>query len=244
MQARGRWWAALAGALACALFASPASGAVAHTVGPGETLWSIAAANNFTTRTIAAYNGLPENANVILGETIMIPTEAEGAETLREAGIVPGSDPASSSESPSSNRGSSSSECASASGVDPNAIVPAPGMGHVPSPGGALHLAPAAAAAWNTMRQEALRAYEIDVYPTGPLSAYRTYAQQAYLHCLYLSGAGLPANPPGTSSHETGNAVDVSTAEMRWVIDQIGWKHGWGKVHGPREWWHVDYVGG
>ena len=244
MQARGGWWAALAGALACALLASPASGAVAHTVGPGETLWSIAAANNFTTQTIAAYNGLPEDATVILGETIMIPTEAEGAETLREAGIVPGSDPASSSESPSSNRGSSSSECASASGVDPNAIVPAPGMGHVPSPGGALHLAPAAAAAWNTMRQEALRAYEIDIYPAGPLSAYRTYAQQAYLHCLYLSGAGLPANPPGTSSHETGNAVDVATPEMRWVVDQIGWKHGWGKVHGPREWWHVDYVGG
>jgi hypothetical protein len=30
---------------------------------------------------------------------------------------------------------------------------------------------------------------------------------------------------------------------MRWVIDQIGWKYGWGKVQGPTEWWHVDYIG-
>jgi hypothetical protein len=28
------------------------------------------------------------------------------------------------------------------------------------------------------------------------------------------------------------------------VIDQIGWKYGWGKVHAPGEWWHVDYLGG
>jgi hypothetical protein len=28
------------------------------------------------------------------------------------------------------------------------------------------------------------------------------------------------------------------------VIDQIGVKYGWTKVHGPGEWWHVDYVGG
>jgi hypothetical protein len=46
------------------------------------------------------------------------------------------------------------------------------------------------------------------------------------------------------SSHETGTAVDVETQDMRWVIDQIGWKYGWTKVHGPSEWWHVDYVGG
>jgi hypothetical protein len=30
---------------------------------------------------------------------------------------------------------------------------------------------------------------------------------------------------------------------MRRVIDQIGWKYGWSKVHAPGEWWHVDYVG-
>ena len=47
------------------------------------------------------------------------------------------------------------------------------------------------------------------------------------------SGQGARANPPGTSSHELGTAVDVATPEMRWVIDQIGYAYGWGKVHGP-----------
>ena len=67
------------------LLASPASAAVPHTVQPGETLWSIAAANNFTTRTVAAYNALPEDAQVEAGETIQIPTEAEGAAALASA---------------------------------------------------------------------------------------------------------------------------------------------------------------
>ena len=57
-----------------------------HTVLPGETLWSIAASYNFTTRTIAAYNGLSEDAPVYAGETIQIPTEAEGAAALASAG--------------------------------------------------------------------------------------------------------------------------------------------------------------
>jgi hypothetical protein len=30
---------------------------------------------------------------------------------------------------------------------------------------------------------------------------------------------------------------------MRRVINEIGWKFGWSKVHAPSEWWHVDYVG-
>ena len=56
---------ALHPAVPCAallLFAAPAGAAVPHTVQPGETLWSIAAANNLTTRTVAAFNGLSENA--------------------------------------------------------------------------------------------------------------------------------------------------------------------------------------
>ena len=65
--------------------AAPASAEVAHTVQPGETLWSIAAANNLTTRTVAAYNGLSEDAQVVLGSTIRVPTVAEGAATLAAA---------------------------------------------------------------------------------------------------------------------------------------------------------------
>jgi N-acetylmuramoyl-L-alanine amidase len=73
--------------LALAL-AAPASAEVAHTVQPGETLWSIAAANNLTTRTVAAYNGLSEDAQVVLGSTIRVPTAAEGYAALQNAGMV------------------------------------------------------------------------------------------------------------------------------------------------------------
>ena len=63
--------------------AAPAS--VPHTVAPGETLWSIAAASNLTTRTVAAVNGLPEDAHVVAGSTIQIPSVAEGAAALGAA---------------------------------------------------------------------------------------------------------------------------------------------------------------
>ena len=70
--------------LAAITLAAPAAAnaAVAHTVAEGETLWSIAAASNLTTRTVAAYNGLTEDAQVVLGETIMVPSVAEGAAAL------------------------------------------------------------------------------------------------------------------------------------------------------------------
>jgi N-acetylmuramoyl-L-alanine amidase len=67
--------------------ASPAQAAVGHTVQPGETLWSIASANNLTTRTVAAFNGLSEDAQVVLGSTINVPTVAEAA------GALPGAAP-------------------------------------------------------------------------------------------------------------------------------------------------------
>ena len=70
--------AALAGA-------APAHAEVAHTVAPGETLWTIAAANNLTTRTVAVYNGLSEDSHVVLGSTIKVPTVAEGAAALQQA---------------------------------------------------------------------------------------------------------------------------------------------------------------
>jgi soluble lytic murein transglycosylase-like protein len=69
--------------------AAPAQAAAPHIVQPGETLWSIAAANNLTTRTVAAYNGLSESSHVVLGSTIMVPTTVEGYAKLQEAGLVP-----------------------------------------------------------------------------------------------------------------------------------------------------------
>jgi soluble lytic murein transglycosylase-like protein len=80
------------------LFAAPASAAVPHVVQPGETLWSIAAANNLTTRTVAAFNGLSENSQVVLGSTIMVPSTVEGYAALQKAGLV--STPAAASAAP------------------------------------------------------------------------------------------------------------------------------------------------
>jgi soluble lytic murein transglycosylase-like protein len=71
--------------------AAPASAAVPHVVQPGETLWSIAAANNLTTRTVAAFNGLSEDAQVVLGSTVMVPTTVEGYSALQQQGLVPAS---------------------------------------------------------------------------------------------------------------------------------------------------------
>lgn len=77
-------------AAAVALLAAPAAGAhVVHTVSPGDTLWSIAAKSNMTTRTVALYNGLHENSHVVLGTPIKVPSVAEGQAALRAAGIVP-----------------------------------------------------------------------------------------------------------------------------------------------------------
>lgn len=204
--------------------ASSANAAAPHVVQPGETLWSISASNNLTTRTVAAFNGVSEEAQVIAGETIQVPTVAEGAAALAAAPPTTGSIGAPAEAS--------------------TAVPYAPGLAQIPSPWGPLYLAPAAADAWNAMRAEALRIHGVELQPNGPLSAYRTSEDQAELYDLFLSGQGAPANPPGTSSHELGTAVDVATPQMRQIIDEIGPQFGWGKVHAPGEWWHVDYLGG
>ena len=72
---------------ATAAAAQQARASAPHTVLPGETLWSIAASYNFTTRTVAAFNGLSEDSPVYAGETIQIPTEAEGEAALASAGV-------------------------------------------------------------------------------------------------------------------------------------------------------------
>jgi LAS superfamily LD-carboxypeptidase LdcB len=193
-----------------------AHAAVPHVVQPGETLWGIAYANNLTTRTVAAFNGLPEDAYLIAGQTIQVPTVEEGAAALAAA-------PPAASEP---------------------AAAGTYGLGHIPSPWGDLHLDPAAADAWNAMREASLAQFGVDLYPAGPLSAYRTYAQQAQLYEQYLQGTGPLAAPPGGSAHERGVAVDVAEPIMREVIDRIGAAYGWGKVDAAEEWWHVSYLGG
>jgi LysM repeat protein len=236
VRAIARWLCVSIGAGLSA--SSTAFAAVPHTVLPGETLWSISAANNLTTRTVAVYNGLPETAQLLVGTTIYVPTVAEGAAALASGAPAVGPPTISGAAPANPAPGTAPAETSTTT------VAPAPGMGHIPSPYGELHLQPAAADGWNAMRAEALGTFGTDIYPGGTLSAYRTYEQQAELYRAFLAGYGAPANPPGSSSHELGIAVDVEGPEMRWVIDQIGWKYGWGKVHAPGEWWHVDYLGG
>jgi LysM repeat protein len=259
--------------------ASTAKASAPHVVVPGETLWSISAANNLTTRTVAAFNGLSEDSQVVEGQTIQVPTVEEGAAALINAGITPGApatDPAATSSTaaaPASSgaehtvvwgetlssigaaNGVTVADLAAANGLDPAGIlvegtglsIPAPstpavpaGMGSVPSPSGDIPLDPAAAESFNAMRDDSISNYGVDLYPAGPVSGYRTYEQQQELYDLYLSGEGAPANPPGTSSHESGAAVDLAEPSMRDVIDQIGGTYGWmGTI--PSEWWHVQH---
>lgn len=250
-----RWrWGSLGVLVAMSVLpAAHARAAVPHVVQPGETLWSVAAANNLTTRTVAVFNGLPEDATVVAGETIQVPTVEEGAAALESAGLL-GTDPAATAPADPT---ATSDPTATATAAPTGEIAPpatssalattteagAP-LGHIPGPSGELHLEAAAASAWNAMREESLRLYGTDLYPEGPLSAYRTSEEQRYLYELYLAGQGAPAAPPGSSSHQAGTAVDLATEDMRWVVDQIGAAYGWAKVEAPDEWWHVNYVGG
>jgi soluble lytic murein transglycosylase-like protein len=71
---------------ACAVAAAPADAALPHTVQPGETLWSIAAANNLYTNAVAVYNHMSPDAQVVLGSTIMVPTTAEALAAVNAAG--------------------------------------------------------------------------------------------------------------------------------------------------------------
>jgi LysM repeat protein len=258
-----------------AAWPQPARAAVAHVVQPGETLWSIAYANNLTTRTVAVFNGLPEDAMVIEGETIQVPTVEEGAAALSgagsssSAGTSSGSDhvvqPGESLWSVAVANGLTVQELASFNGLSEDALLitgdtiqvpaggggagsapavdPSTGLAYVWSPEGSVPLDPAAAASFEEMRQASLSQFGIDLYPAGTLSGYRTYEQQAYLYDLYLSGQGEPANPPGSSSHEYGGAVDLADPAMRDVVDQIGATYGWAGTI-PSEWWHVEWVGG
>jgi soluble lytic murein transglycosylase-like protein len=102
------------------LLAAPAGAAVPHVVQPGESLWSIAAANNLTTRTVAAFNGMSESSPVVLGSTIQVPSASEGYASLQKAGLV------------------SSAPAATSTASAPAAPAPAPMGGYTVRPGDTL----------------------------------------------------------------------------------------------------------
>jgi LysM repeat protein len=231
MSARLPLTAALA---AIALVAAPttAGAAVTHTIQPGETLSGIAAANGLTTDALASWNGVASDYLLIAGASLSVPTPEEvGLGTTVTATTTTTTDPAATTTAP-------------AATATVESTTPAPWLGAIPSPWGDLYLDAGAAAAWNAMRDAALAGYGVDLYPAGPLSAYRTSTQQGEMYDLYLSGVGAPAAPPGSSSHEYGVSVDLATPAMRDIVDQIGWQYGWGKYEAPDEWWHVSWGGG
>lgn len=227
MRARRASAAAIAAIALGAAAAAPAGASVTHTVVPGETLSGIAAANGLTTDALASWNGLSSDYLVIAGDAITVPTPEEAG--VGAATTTATTDPAAT---------------ATTATTTATTAAPASWLGSIPSPWGDLYLDAGAAAAWNAMRSAALSGYGVDLYPAGPLSAYRTSAQQGEMYELYLTGAGSPANPPGYSSHELGVSVDLATPAMRDVVDQIGWQYGWAKSEAPDEWWHVTWVGG
>ncbi len=243
---------------------APAQASYPHVVTPGETLSGIAASNGVSTDSIAAFNGISADTMVIEGQTISVPDVGEGgvasSNTTSTPAAATGGHTVLAGESLSSvaaANGLDVSTLASANGLSIDAYlvegqsltipatpagVPA-GLGSIPSPGGPLALDPGAADSWNAMRDDSIANYGVDLYPNGPSSAYRTTAQQQELYDAYLAGTGAPANPPGTSSHELGIAVDLADPSMRSVVDQIGAYYGWAGTI-PAEWWHVAYGGG
>jgi LysM repeat protein len=202
---------------------SSTTGGTSHVVQPGETLSGVAAANGISAATLAATNGLSSDALLISGQEITIPT-ATTSSTATTA--------------------SSTSTSSTPSSPPPEEHPTWTSPIYCPScPNGEAYLASNAAYNWNAMRQASLDTFGIDLYPAGPLSADRSYAQQSYLYNLYLSGQGGLAAPPGTSSHEYGYALDLADPSMRTVVDEIGANYGWAKTEAPSEWWHVNYVG-
>jgi soluble lytic murein transglycosylase-like protein len=59
---------------------------VPHTVAPGESLWSIAAVNGLTVDELAAANGLPSDAALIVGTTVLIPPASASTSPTSPAG--------------------------------------------------------------------------------------------------------------------------------------------------------------
>ena len=69
---------------AAAMLAAPsvASASFAHTITPGESLYSVAAVDGLSVDQLAAANGLSSDAQLTTGSTLMIPPqESSGAST-------------------------------------------------------------------------------------------------------------------------------------------------------------------
>jgi LysM repeat protein len=126
--------------VAALVLAPSANAALAHTVAPGETLWTIASANNLTTHSLAVYNHLSDDSQVVLGSTIMVPLVSEAAAALSVAPVTPTTASSSTSSAPqplggytvrwgdtltglAAGAGVSPATLAAANGLDPNGLL-------------------------------------------------------------------------------------------------------------------------
>lgn len=75
-------------------------------------------------------------------------------------------------------------------------------------------------------------------------SARRTYAEQSRLYQRYLAGNnnGLPATPPGQSSHELGLAFDMAELNVDPLQDQVLRQLGAEWIRQGGTWWDGDPV--
>ena len=77
-------------------------------------------------------------------------------------------------------------------------------------------------------------------------SAFRSYDKQAQLYADYKSGkpGANPANPPGSSLHEVGMAIDIQPSQVD-EMDRLGLvaKNGFERIAGPKERQHIQLAG-
>jgi hypothetical protein len=125
-----------------------------------------------------------------------------------------------------------------------NGKLPKSQLSRIYHPNHKVYLEKEAAAGFNTLRIWSKKWMNIDLYPTGPRSAYRSYEEQLYFWNLYQSGKGNLAAYPGTSNHGWGKAIDLAGWSMKTILDKFGSKVGWKKTEAFEEWWHYNYVGG
>jgi soluble lytic murein transglycosylase-like protein len=212
-------------ALLATLLAAPAASAhVLHTVGPGETLWSIAAQRNLTTRTVAAYNGLSSDAHVVLGSTLKIPTVAEGAAALALAGAAPAATgaprpqgaytvrPGDSLSALAAQTGVSVGQMAYMNGLKPTAMLligtvlklpsGAPAPAHAAQPAPAARIVPNAAPIPTPVRLSAGRVKELAVEHGAPgsLAAAIAWQESGFNNAMVspANARGIMQVMPGT----------------------------------------------
>jgi N-acetylmuramoyl-L-alanine amidase len=209
--------------LAIAVLAAPsgAGAAVPHTVEPGETLWSIAAASNFTTSALAAYNGLSPDSQVVVGSTIMIPSEGEAASALAGGGGATAAPQATGAPPPAGSYtvqpGDTLSGIAAASGVSADQVAWMNGLDpSAPLLSGTALKLPTGAAPASAPSPEPTQVPQADPQPTATQTSADEIGQVASQHGVDPSLAAAVA------WQESGfNNAAVSSANARGVMQVL-----------------------